>query len=921
MDEQIIELMQGRLAEISGRISSLDGRFSSLMGNLSGITSSISNLRAEILRSRAGESFRSPVSTGRMGDTHTHVAAGSSVVGGNVSPQDKQEQRELRRILEGVDTSTKELLSRSRTFSSSPRQNEPAAVRQGQFPSIFAGQEFSEAVAKRGGQFTTQELSGFRSELSGVKNLAAGGRLDSATKTQISETLGESIVGLEKRAAEILEQHGGSIANASVEARVEIARIDELIAALTQTQRAVVDSGEKQSKGIGALIASVLGTGMLQQFLMQRFVQQPYTYTTLPALSAMGNMGPMGEALSGAFGAQEAVRQSYKGMAVNAMGAVGGAAGLAMGGLAGGAIGGLIGLGAGILFKDPMGELLSSGMDKQAFNMALGKSVFNPQKFTQDVFMPTLQARMGLGLGEGEILPELERTTYGINQTTGQSDSAIPGARALGYDSVMAGRVLGNYLSVLSPALQQQAMSPENRGELINRTAQLEAFGMSKDLIFSVMSDISRAGSQDYEKSLGTLLLATSEKGEITNYTANVLVPALSKVVESRAVQNIAKSSEQVERETAGLFSLFKNSDTNLGAMLAANPEVMNRVFGMVDQISETAVQDPALMLFLNRMGVSFKDVVTGDPRTLLEPLSAFANFAEYDESGRVDLDSANNVSALAGFLTMSGIGVSTGSINLAAQMMEAIRSGDSGRAETISRELYGKTPETILEQLVERLEAIGTTEGGQIMADLVDSANTFNSLMEQNTERMASLQAELMGVFTNTEEIAKRLNEAAEAYRKEIERMTSDESPLSQIISVIKETQLFGIPNIGHAVSTGLRGAEVITNWFSGLPFFQQKATGGYTGVGNRLEPVGVVHGGEYVISDDRVGPNINTLERMQAGENFDDASGSSFSTGTSSSGDTIRVTLEFSNTSPDEIVNIARLAAHRTLREERLI
>jgi hypothetical protein len=56
-----------------------------------------------------------------------------------------------------------------------------------------------------------------------------------------------------------------------------------------------------------------------------------------------------------------------------------------------------------------------------------------------------------------------------------------------------------------------------------------------------------------------------------------------------------------------------------------------------------------------------------------------------------------------------------------------------------------------------------------------------------------------------------------------------------------------------------------------------------------------------------------------MQAGEKMDEFS--PFDTTVNSGGDTIRVTLEFSNTNPEEIINAARMSARAMLRDERLL
>lgn len=854
--------------------------------------------------------------------------------------------------------------------SSRRADSEPASVT-GSLTSLFS--EDRRNLVNEITNLNRDQISTLRRELSQLKTLQAAGGLPQSVVREISSVIGESLSKLKDRRAELAEESLTATPERRQEIAIALRGTDELISALKNQQNAVSESTDKMGRTIGNMVASVIGSLAVQQYIMMRTVQQPYQYQTLPALGAMGTTGLMGEALSGAYGAQESVLQSYRGMTMQTSMTLGGGLGLLAGGnpamRAALALGGtLAGAGIGSLLKDPMADFLSAGMDEKAFNMELGRRILNPQSYAQDFFLPTLQARMGFGLGLGEETAAEELSSLGGR-----------GAQALGYNAAVSGQILGSYLSTLSPDLIPQTR--EEQSQLIDRTAQLESFGMSKDAIFGVMSEISRAGSEDYDRSLGRLLLATSENGEITNFTANVLVPALSKVIESRSIQNIAKSSEQVEKETAGLFSFFKNSDTNLGKILSANPEMMNQVFGMLNQVGETALQDPALMLYLNRMGLSFSDVVTGDPRALMLPMKAFAQQAEYRPDGRIDLDSAASVSSIVGFLTMSGVGVNMNSVNLASQMMEAITRGDMTGAESISKQLELQTTEGILTQLVERLDKIAEGTSGEVMIGLTESANSFFQAMEDNTEEMNALQEVMKNVLNNQEQLAERLARASQTMIDQLEKITGTRSTDRVAVATgeggvrtvtreeaeasnLRELTPIQIPNntisVGrlfnptkeafvyptqNKLSEGLvavrETGDVIGNMFNiprYVPFSKLEetygpnwynfvlneeqrqeagfATGGFTGVGNRLEPAGIVHGGEYVISDNNVSGNRGTLERMQSGEKFDE-----FSFSSEASGDTIRVTMEFSNVNPNDIINAAKISARQVLHEERLI
>lgn len=794
------------------------------------------------------------------------------------------------------------------------------------------------------------------------------------------------------------------------------AALNDVIPALQQLGVTLDGSTQKTSAAIGGLITSVVGALGIQQFMMMRFVQQPYQYQTLPALGLMGSTGMMGEALSGAYGAQESVLQSYREFGVNSTMGVGALAGGALGlRLGGGAIGAALGAGVGLVgagvlginFQDDIAKALAGENPQRAFTAELGRRMLDPQKFSQEFLLPTMQARVNLGITGEEGRTAAQRL----------GDMASSGAQALGYDAVVVGQLLGAALSSLRPGLAPS--DDESSRRLIDTISELEAFGVSREMGMGLLSTLSAAGSEDYRESIARLALATSEDGEITNYTANVLVPALAKVVESRAIQNISKNSELVERETAGLFSFFKNSDTNLGKMLSANPEVMSRVFGMLDQVSETALQDPALMLYLNRMGVSFSEVLQGDPRTLTMPMQMFARQASYDASGKIDLNNMSSISALMGFLTMSGVGVSTGTMNIAAEMFSALQQasrvpgGGGVNLDDFTERLRMESPEYRLEQAFaqfsERMTQIVGSEGAAVTSNIVQETNTFFSLMSDNVTAILAIQTAMQTVLGDTGRMSTMIAQAGldilnrliqvtgvtdilntEGYRN-LQSMVRAEfesrglTPLDAVTNVVlSEGNLsrdsFGVDQqnalrtllvstgrevsalgpdefyvgahdiqsmfdtdflqgllydaeasklAGEELTDSQRSALILSKFInaqnenSGL-FIPEElmgnfATGGYTGIGSRLDVAGVVHGGEYVISDNNVSGNLATLERMQAGERFDE--NSPFSMTSNESGETIRVMLEFSNTNPEQIINAAKRSALSMLREERLI
>jgi len=1016
----------------------------------------------------------------------------------------------------------------------------------------------------------------------------------------------ETLRGQLKKTEEKLEQPASPEEQEQNETLVNALR--ELISTLEKSGESLEVSSNNQAKSIAGLVSSVIGALSVQQFAAMKYISQPYQYQTQPALQMMGNTGMMGEALSGAFGAQEAVLQSYREFGGSVGGNIGGLLGFGAGsyltrGLSRAGLPGMVGaavitggaaaavsyLGTRGGSSDFIADRLGGKTAEEAFNANFAATMLNAQRFSQEFLLPTMPARVNL-----DFLKE-----PGINQAAALGELSTLGARTLGYDAVMNAQILSSGLSMLRPnvgfydpfdmASGQQGIRTEGgaRG-MVETVAQLEGFGMTKESALGLLSSFSAAGSEDLTRSLDMVLAATSSGGDLSNFSVNVLAPALAKVVESRSIQAIAKSSEEVEKETVSFAAFFKNSDTALGRMLGASPELMSNMFGMLDQVGDTALQDPALMLFLNRMGVSYSDVLRGSPETLMRPMELFSQYADYDPSGNIDRDSMNTISSTVGFLQSMGIGVNRQTMNLTLSMFEALQKNGGtfspGEATARIEELFNASPEgrlpSILEQLNARLGEIAGSPNANIIRNTVRETNTFFELMTRNAGAIEVIQSQVQEMLSNGNAMQTLLLTAAISSINEIRRIAGIEGQITpdtfnRLLQEIRDRNAAELaeetarreaaaaaaaaaatanttttttttttdasaaqgntpPTLGasttvnnqrfpqfefydnhelpnqeelqnarRAFTRGFSGADSMytTNLFSDtrrsdfggfvpgvedftipkevtlgriaasnaaaarnvnefrraneagisetpddsmfpeerplytresfneryrvsgpntqellknsfnfsletltrqmgtldinsfinpldglfegrntdVPFsmvdvsaireemgrtgvtppailesferaqrgyvltllrnFSEQnpgsedveelinristmfefATGGYTGVGTRLDPVGVVHGGEYVISDNNVKGNFNTLERMQAGEKMDDAS--VFFPNTSYSDDVIRVTLEFSNTNPQEIINAARMSAFSMLREERLI
>ena len=834
----------------------------------------------------------------------------------------------------------------------------------------------------------------------------------------------------EKARLERVKKSEGESSAKGSEATRELAIVEEnskalekLAAALPNLAARIDSSGKDTAKNISSIVSQVAGALMLQQLMTMANITLPYQYQTKPALSALGSSGMMGELLSGALGAQESVMQGFREMTPGITAGAGALIGSKFGApgmLLGGALGGLAGT------IPQVNDMLAGALDyatgnfsEKAFQTSLGSSLLDANKF-KDITLASLIPQLAFSNNfSGNTVDFLQ---------AGVSDEA----KAMGFDPMKSAQFTTSVLtsvplSALNPNnLSFQTADAQNFEDrdrasvtgLLNLSAALESRGMTTESSLDLYSTLARAGSEDIIKSVSTLVSATSQDGVATDYTLNVLVPALSRVVESRSIANISRSSEEIERGTAGVFSFIKSSGTRLADLIEKNPNaVLSQVFGMIDQVGESALNDPARMMFLNQLGIPFMDVIGKKEDMLYKPVEFFRNMASFDSDGTINKE--QSFFTAMQMLNVLGIQMTGTNLQYAFSMLEA--GGDSDRVSEIMQEMGDNDP---LTRIAEALEKFIGTEEGTILTRITQQAEQYYTALTDNVDNILAMQHAIekamedsatvsaavdVAMYSFISSIADMIErsgnlEAANEIRELLKGITkppetglmadiknlaesliedlgtavsSFSSSIGNIVSDITTGVMDGIkeffdgliPRFGASAPMGVEdfmvsalgevsettGALVgmnplengaLTDFLSvaasgvnnsevtqtsnlllalghstlengALNHGISAATGGFTGIGGRLEPVGIVHGGEYVISDTRVPGNRITLDRMMSGENFDEQT----SALTNSENGNITVTLEFSNTNPSAIIDAAVNASRNMLQSERIL
>lgn len=411
--------------------------------------------------------------------------------------------------------------------------------------------------------------------------------------------------------------------------------ISEIESALQYNMRQNAATIDKVMGFVGNL-AGILSVG---QIASRAFIQEPFRYEFMPAMGTLGRSGEIGSMMSSAFTAAEENQVALRQMSLTA-GAGGAYAGwrrmrgaTGPGGAAVGvgmmALSGVVGSGMGVEMLQDVGLLKGP---EDIISAKVAESAVDPQRLMEyytgsraGLMQSGAGANMGFTMGQSVESMDTGNTILdAISGGPGdlpkyqRGGNLLGNLRKLGY----GGEQIGQYLS--SASMQMRG----NKGTLadaVGMAGVLEAgYGVSADQSFQNMASLQRAGvgpgnvtSKMYQ-SMG----AVAEGGEVSNYAQNVLVPALNQVVESMAIQNVARSNEELTEEIYGFRAMLGDSNTNLGRLVRASPEAFSRVYGSMVQGTKSALNDPARLAYNLSLGSSFMDVMSGDPSVVMNQIN-----------------------------------------------------------------------------------------------------------------------------------------------------------------------------------------------------------------------------------------------------------------------------------------------------------
>lgn len=587
-------------------------------------------------------------------------------------------------------------------------------------------------------------------------------------------------------------------------------------------------------------ISNIVATLGIASMASRVFLTEPYQFGTRPALGVLGKQGEVGSALSDAYGELEQYNLSINQQALGAGSALigggllkGGKLGIGM--AAGGAVVGALGL-EGVMDDIWRGTFGTS--EDKIIEQSIVQKVADPQRLVSNF----VNSRTGLmaagGLSADNMGYDFGRTQGSENSTGNSILNRMIELRKLGYSQEDMGQLLSGTALSLHGNENQMTDWATQAGMMSS------AFGISEESVLSNMQTAQRYGSQDAGRSLRLAVGSAADSGgNVTSYTTNVLVPALMKVTESLALQNLSRSSEDLEQQVYGLRTTIVGSGTNLGKLMETNPEALSRVMGSMNSAIGRSMDNPGMMAFDLSLGTKFSEIMLNEPVVMQRRFEAALNapvFRDVDFSDKRFADGTFGIAALNNLRAITGM---DGDNQLLAQLAAIIQGGG-----TLDNETYDAA-------MAEALKRADEAQVGRINTIVENEIGGLAASLSRQTDEMLITSASLVKDLTDLQGIITNFindDRVYEAAQNGIDTIIKKmDSLLGESSSTPGKTSIFGIP---------IPSLEDPTK--------RELSTGGYTGSGGSHEAAGIVHANEYVISSNNVSQNRETLDRIQGGE-----------------------------------------------------
>lgn len=541
---------------------------------------------------------------------------------------------------------------------------------------------------------------------------------------------------------------------------------------ILKTNNQETKSGMEKVADVITRMAGVLSVGALaSKFLLQ----DPFRYETSVATGVIGRQGEVGAVLGA--GLQDAAQyelglnQMFFNSGLSLAGA--GFSGMfnrgAGGGGGRGAIAGLIGGGA-------LAALGVTGWGTdilEAMGLAQGKDDIVAVNFAQQLLDPSRtlshwdSSRAGL-MGSGA--PGFGYY-YGPDATAALTGYQ-PGSPFLKTGNTVIDEILEN-----NPHLSAMGYSGEDIGSLLSQsTLSLTgrrdslrhlageigtiagAFGIDESTVLGMLQSAQTLGTASESRSVRRAIGAGADaSGDISSFTVEVISKALMETASALKLQNIARNSDELEKEVFAFRQVVARSGTPLGEMIQSNPEVFSQLMMTFDSAIKRSLTDPSGMALDVSLGSSIYDLATGSPEVMMRRLRFQANQMIAAGVDMTDFESMMQTVAGRGSLSRDISGL--GDWQLTASLLSLVAQGHTLDSPEIQA-LLDDGADSAIEG---RTEDIVQSPQGQLIQSMTDQANAMMLATQTVTDKTLEVNNLLVGYLSSStmiDDVNEKINE-----------------------------------------------------------------------------------------------------------------------------------------------------------------
>jgi len=303
------------------------------------------------------------------------------------------------------------------------------------------------------------------------------------------------------------------------------------------------------------------------------------------------------------------------------------------------------------------------------------------------------------------------------------------------------------------------------------------AFGADPSVLIDMLSGAQAAGGNNLQSMVKNNMAAASDKnGQLDQFAVNVIAPAVGRVTQSLALKNVSQSAEKLNEQVSALyreFSVGKLSESNLGKVIANNPEMLGQLLGNFGSAAQQQAGTDVGFYQMMRMGLDPTEYARGagsSPEKMKEFIEK--SYAYFDVGSNMESDGKGGKRMNWNmFNALSQIGENFGFDRQQLEQLYVETDKNGGRLDIGDVSRLSQTAASVDKNATNNLSAITSTTLQQAQSNLTQQQDTFTATVGGISGKILDAQ-EIMRKYITDPDVVARATKGIEAIITEMQRL-----------------------------------------------------------------------------------------------------------------------------------------------------